>query len=293
MLSRETVGMAVHNGRRAALTSLRMSKHHGAGNDFLVVLDMDDELTLSASLVTALCDRRCGLGADGVLRIGPGVGSDLSMELRNADGGVAEMSGNGIRCVAQAAVDAGVVEAPSFTVATGAGVRTVEYRSVAPGTGWASVDMGLATLGAHEVSLVGQGPARRVDVGNPHLVVLHEDPDALDVGSLGSRISAAVPGGLNVEFVAIGARGELVMRVWERGVGETRACGTGSVAAAAAARAWGLTGSTVSVRNPGGVLEVVLGEGTRGDESSGSAARLAGPTHKVADITLDPMWLSS
>ena len=196
MLSRETVGMAVHNGRRAALTSLRMSKHHGAGNDFLVVLDMDDELSLSASLVTALCDRRCGLGADGVLRVGPGVASDLSMELRNADGGVAEMSGNGIRCVAQAAVDAGVVEAPTFTVATAAGVRTVEYRSVAPGIGWASVDMGLATLGVHEVSLVGQGPARRVERRQPAPGGAPRGPRRARRGIARTRVSPpSVPGG--------------------------------------------------------------------------------------------------
>src|SRR5277367_4842126 len=105
-----------------------LTKHHGAGNDFLVILDPDDRRPLSAAGVRVLCDRHRGIGADGVLRVMNGrAGAVLSMELRNADGGVAEMSGNGIRCLVQAAVDAGLVKPPTFTVSTLAGLRTVDY----------------------------------------------------------------------------------------------------------------------------------------------------------------------
>src|SRR6202046_4227875 len=106
---------------------MRASKHEGAGNDFIVVLDPDDTLRLSVGQVRLLCDRRRGVGADGVIRVGPGrEGAELSMELHNADGGSAEMSGNGIRCLAQAAVDAGLVTPPRFRVATAGGARTVD-----------------------------------------------------------------------------------------------------------------------------------------------------------------------
>ena len=168
------------------------------------------------------------------------------MELNNADGSPAEMSGNGIRCLAQAAVDAGLVTPPRFTVATAAGIRTVDYRpGDRPGEAWASTAMGPARLGPEEPSGAPGHRARRVDVGNPHLVLFGLDgPDEIDVAAVGARLEAETPGGVNVEFIALG-RGpdELRFRVWERGVGETLACGTGSVAAAAAARSWGLVGA--------------------------------------------------
>ena len=277
-MSCETVGMSPQDPR-----SLCFTKHHGAGNDFLVLVDPDDRVRLDAAEVRALCDRRRGIGADGVIRVGRGSnGADLSMDLRNADGGTAEMSGNGIRCLAQAAVDAGLVAPPAFTVETAAGVRTVEYRpGPGPGEAWASVDMGSARLGPEETSELWDGPLRRVDVGNPHLVALGSDPAEVDVASLGPRFEGSVPGGVNVEFIAVGGRrDELVLRVWERGVGETLACGTGSVAAAAAAADWGLVDATVQVHNPGGTLEVVLG-------TPSGPVRLAGPVHKVGDVTLD------
>ena len=107
---------------------MHATKHEGAGNDFLVVLDPDDAVRFSVAQVRLLADRRRGIGADGIIRVGPGRGGcDLSMQLHNADGSEAEMSGNGIRCLAQAAVDAGLVSPPGFTVATAGGRRTVEY----------------------------------------------------------------------------------------------------------------------------------------------------------------------
>jgi diaminopimelate epimerase len=278
---------ACDNGR------VHATKHEGAGNDFLVVVDPDDTLRLSVGQVRLLADRRRGIGADGIIRISPGRdGSDLSMELRNADGGRAEMSGNGIRCLAQAAVDAGLVAPPTFTVATDGGVRTVEF---IPGEarGWAraSVDMGPVTLGPDQPQHFDDRKARTVDVGNPHLVLLGPAVADVHVAELGPMLQSGFEDGVNVEWITAteDAEGELLdLRVWERGVGETLACGTGSVAAAAAARSWGAVRAdgVVRVRNPGGTLEVTLG--AAGHEP----ALLAGPVRKVADIDIHPGMLS-
>ena len=272
---------------------MQATKHEGAGNDFLVVLDPDDAIRFSVAQVRLLADRRRGIGADGIIRVGPGRdGADLSMQLYNADGGEAEMSGNGIRCLAQAAVDGGLASSARFTVATAGGTRTVEYT---PGEkpGWASarVDMGPARLGPDQPQEFDDRRARTVDVGNPHLVLLGPDTAAVDIAELGPKLQAAFDGGINVEWITPGRDEDgavLEFRVWERGAGETLACGTGSVAAAAAARSWGAApeSGTVRVRNPGGVLEVTLGS----DE--GATAYLAGPVRKVADIVIHPGMLS-
>ena len=272
---------------------MQATKHEGAGNDFLVVLDPEGSVSLSVGQVRLLADRHRGVGADGIIRVGPGRdGCDLSMELRNADGGRAEMSGNGIRCLAQAAVDAGLVSPPRFTVATDGGVRTVEYTpGEAPGQAHASVDMGPVRLGPDQPQEFDDRRVRTVDVGNPHLVLLGPDTAAVDVAELGPKLQAAFTGGINVEWITVTADdgGELLdFRVYERGAGETLACGTGSVAAAAAARSWGVVApsGTVRVRNPGGVLEVTLGPGPQ------DPALLAGPVRKVADVVIHPGMLS-
>ena len=269
------------------------SKHEGAGNDFLVVLDRDDSIRLSVAQVRLLADRRRGVGADGIIRVEPGRdGCDLSMHLVNADGSDAEMSGNGIRCLAQAAVDAGWVRPPRFTVATAAGTWTVEY-AVGPADGWASarVDMGPARLGPDQAQEFDDRRARTVDVGNPHLVLLGPDTAGVEVAALGPKLQAAYPGGINVEWITVLTDGDgdyLDFRVWERGAGETLACGTGSVAAAAAARSWHAVDGdgAVRVRNPGGMLEVTLGADER------ATTYLAGPVRRVADIDIHPGMLS-
>jgi diaminopimelate epimerase len=269
------------------------TKHEGAGNDFLVVLDPDDAIRLSVAQVRLLADRHRGIGADGIIRVGPARdGCDLSMQLFNADGGEAEMSGNGIRCLAQAAVDAGLVAPPRFTVATAGGVRTVEYAAGdEPGWATARVDMGPARLGPDQPQEFDDRRARTVDVGNPHLVLLGPDTAGVDVAELGPKLQAAFSGGINVEWITVLRDGEgelLDFRVWERGAGETLACGTGSVAAAAAARSWGAVHAEgpLRVRNPGGTLEVTLGD----DEHA--SAHLAGPVRKVADVDIHPGMLS-
>lgn len=267
---------------------LRLTKHHGAGNDFLVLLDAEDRRLLSAAEARALCHRRLGVGADGVIRGGPGRnGAALTMELRNADGTAAEMSGNGIRCLVQAAVEGGWLAPGTVEVDTASGRRRVEYRpGVDPGTGFGRVAMGAAVLGGElEVGEPGVRAARSVDMGNPHLVLLVDGPpDDATVAAVGSRLERSVPGGANVELVWPIARAELGMRVWERGVGETLACGTGTCAAAVAAAAWGLGERRFLVRNPGGVLEAELTE---------DGVMLGGPAVTVAEVEVDEAVLAS
>jgi diaminopimelate epimerase len=293
---------------------VHLTKHEGAGNDFLVVLDPDDRLRLSGDQIRLLCHRHRGLGADGVIRVGRGGGAggvgadgadgpdgaDLTMQLHNADGGEAEMSGNGIRCLAQAAVDAGWVTPPTFSVATAGGLRTVTFLpGEEPGWARASVDMGAVSVGPAQEEIDGR-TARTADVGNPHLVLVGPGVAGVagaaglarvEIETRGPQLQAAYPDGINVEWIELAhdADGDfLELRVWERGAGETLACGTGSVAAAAVARAVNLVGGSgpVRVHNPGGLLEVTLGRG------ADTPAVLAGPVRKVADIELHPGMLS-
>jgi diaminopimelate epimerase len=278
---------------------LSVSKLHGLGNDFLVVLGQPDGIPITASLARRLCDRHEGIGADGCILgtrlAGPGADDDrargdagatrplLRFDLWNADGSEAEMSGNGIRCLAHAALDAGwVPEDMPFGVMTPAGRRQVTIRREQDGgTAWGRVEMGeVKVLGEAERCNVGHGQLL-VDAGNPHLVILGPDPATVDVGVLGPALERTDPAGLNVEFVALGPGPDAVtMRVWERGVGETRACGTGACAAAAALHHWGRVGSVVTVHQPGGAAAVELyPDGT---------ATLAGPSVHIATCWMRP-----
>jgi diaminopimelate epimerase len=247
---------------------MRLSKHHGLGNDFLVLLDLDGIRPVSGGDAVALCDRRQGIGADGLIRVTAGTGgADVTMRLLNADGSVAEMSGNGIRCLAQAVFQAGLATPPQLRVATDAGLRTVTVLSRSAGnTHRMSVEMGQAKVGEEQPEWVEGEVLRavRVDVGNPH-VVLQWGGDALpaldELVEIGARIDSAMPGGANVEVIQPGTTpGEIDMVVYERGVGPTAACGTGACAVAAAAHSWELAGERATVHMPGGPVEVTLGD---------------------------------
>ncbi len=244
---------------------MRLSKHHGLGNDFLVLLDAAGTAGVTPALARALCHRRRGIGADGLLWATAGTGgTDVTMQLRNADGSGAEMSGNGIACLAQAVVLAGWAPLERVVVGTDAGIRVV---AGGPGPGPRShrmrVDMGAAVIGAPRPDCV-DGDIRaalEVHMGNPHLVLLGAGPGAgADLAERGRMIDERAPGGINVEVVTAGpGPGELAMAVYERGVGITAACGTGACAAASAASAWGLTGPAVTVHSAGGSSSVTLG----------------------------------
>jgi diaminopimelate epimerase len=261
-----------------------LAKYHGIGNDFLVLLDPGTVVTVDAGVARRLCDRHRGIGADGIIRGRPapaGSGALLGFELWNADGSRAEMSGNGMRCLAHAALDAGMVPAGEpFGVLTPAGRKEVTIRPTGPGVVWAGVAMGAAVVdGGGEQCNVGHGQLL-VDMGNPHLVVAGPDPAAVEVGTLGPELEAGAPAGRNVEFVTLGpGPDEVTMRVWERGVGETQACGTGSCAAAVAFHHWGRVGTHVTVHQPGGAVSVEIGPGNE--------VTLSGTSERIAAIALE------
>jgi diaminopimelate epimerase len=250
---------------------VQFSKGHGTQNDFVVLPDPDGALDLTPERVAALCDRRRGLGADGVLRVvrwaalgdgpEPEPGVEWFMDYRNADGSLAEMCGNGVRVYARYLAHRGWLTGGELPLGTRGGVRTVRI----DGDG-VSVDMGAAAVGeTSTASIDGDAfPGIAVDVGNPHLACVTEaDVDHLDLTRPPGHDPALFPHGVNVEFVTPVVDGEVAMRVHERGVGETRSCGTGTVAAVVAAlRHAGRETGTVGVATRGGRLRVTVTDST-------------------------------
>jgi diaminopimelate epimerase len=236
------------------MPSLTLIKLHGLGNDFLVLIDLDGRHPVDGATARALCHRSRGVGADGLIRSVVQADGTATMELYNSDGSRAEMSGNGISCLAYALVDSGAVPGPDVHVITDAGPRTVHLDGDR-----ATVAMGEALVKPGDDGLL-------VDVGNPHLVLRDTGQDLLALG-------AAHPD-VNVELVAA-IDGGVAMRVHERGAGITAACGTGAVAAAAAANLWGMAGERMVVRQPGGDAEVDL---------SGAEATLTVPVVLIARV---------
>ena len=278
-------------------------KGHGTRNDFVVLPDLDGSVhgDLDRAVVVALCDRRGGLGADGVLRVMRGDldgGADWFMDYRNANGSVSEMCGNGVRVFARYLVDAGLVDptalAGPLPIDTRDGVKQVTFCD----DGEISVDMGRPTLGGPvRIGVEGREyDAWAVDMGNPHAVAFVDSLE--EVGSLTEQPSFAAadfPHGVNIEFVVRRGPDDVAMRVHERGVGETWSCGTGAcaVAVAAASRPEGSGAgagdasegagaapplpATYSVQVPGGTLTVTWG--------TDKHVHLKGPAVLVAEGT--------
>jgi len=265
-------------------------KGHGTENDFVLLPDLDASLDLTPARVRVLCDRRAGLGADGVLRVVrakaiEGRPSDVDedtwfMDYRNADGSIAEMCGNGVRVFARYLLDAGLVTGHEFPVGSRAGVRDV----VVGADGDVAVDMGPARVTGESAATLGGRtlPGITVDVGNPHLVCAVSRLDDLDLTQQPGYDAAVFPDGVNVEFVVVDAPDRIRMRVHERGVGETRSCGTGTVAAVTGVlhRRGARTGAA-SVEIPGGRVRVDIRENT---------SVLTGPAAFVARGELDRAW---
>ncbi|HUY96674.1 MAG TPA: diaminopimelate epimerase [Verrucomicrobiae bacterium] len=270
------------------VTSLRLTKLHGCGNDFLVLIDRARHRPLDRRWARALCDRHEGVGADGVLTaLAPTQGGDVRLVIQNADGTRARMSGNGVRCLAAALVESGLAEPGEVVVETDAGARRVRVDPTAASEWTTSVEMGKVRLGSECLTTRSRWRSRTAVLGNRHLVVLVDSLDTVDIDAIGPQL-AREAGDVNIEWVAADAAGDgIEILVWERGVGVTRACGTGSCAAAAAARGWGMAGDDVRVRNPGGTLRVEL----RGPGPERIDARLTGPVQLVAHIEVDPRRL--
>jgi diaminopimelate epimerase len=264
-------------------------KGHGTENDFVLLPDLDASLDLTDERVRALCDRHRGLGADGVLRVVPAESTsdaDWFMDYRNADGSVAEMCGNGVRVFARYLVEAGLAQPGEFAVGTRSGDRVVTVAADDPGT--VTVRMGRASVtGRSNATLAGRiFPGVAVDVGNPHLACLFDPATVnvadLDLGTAPGHDTTVFPHGVNVEFVNEVAPATLRMRVHERGVGETRSCGTGTVAVVAAALH--LAGEQAGERTvlvPGGRVVVTVDE---------HDSTLTGPAVLVARGELSADW---
>jgi diaminopimelate epimerase len=281
---------------------LAFAKYHGTGNDFVMVLDLEDERPLSPAEIAAICDRRRGVGADGVIRVVRAQGGPrLFMDYANADGSVAEMCGNGIRCVAALALDRGLVEERSFDVATRAGVKHLEVHAAGDG-GETSVTVGMGAANFTKAAIPMRGPAwetfvgqpleiapdlvltaSAVSMGNPHLVLfVEEDPERYHIEHLGPALEHHewFPERVNVEFARVQDEATIDARVWERGVGETLSCGTGACAVVVAAHEAGLVPSRATVRFRGGSLTV-----ERRDDAE---VLLGGPVAHVFDGVVDP-----
>ncbi len=265
-----------------------LTKHHGLGNDFLIALDPGRRP--DGSDARRWCDRHTGIGADGLILAfgedGPDgePGRRWRMVLWNADGGRAELSGNGIRCLGQAiaehlALDRSIDQ--DLVVATDAGTRAVTVQAGgSPAGDVVRVGMGKAVEGpavSERWSDAGVEVVTQwgVDIGNPHLVAVVESLGSADMSIIGPIVEADHPGGLNVHLVEVIDRGRLELATWERGAGVTRACGSGACAAAWAANRAGLVEATVAVAMPGGTALIEL---------SDDDIFLSGPTVRVAEI---------
>lgn len=250
---------------------------HGTHNDFLILFDPDDQLTISAEQVAAMCNRSTGIGADGMIRIIKNDGNWF-MDYRNADGSIAEMCGNGIRVMARYLVTKGHQREGIFAIDTRAGIKHLRV----PADDDISVNMGKVYDEMEQVSASVNGVTYsgfNINVGNPHAVVFTDDLSTL--GSLETAPSVtpagSYPEGVNVEFVEITAANEAKMRVHERGSGETQSCGTGTCAVALAAtmKSGQQLPSRWVIYPPGGRLIV--------DIDGHSNATLTGPAELIKD----------
>lgn len=257
---------------------MHFTKMQGCGNDYIYVDCFSNPLPRDPSgLSRAISDRHFGVGADGLILICPSDKADARMRMFNADGTEAEMCGNGIRCVAKYVYDHGLVRKPKLTVDTGRGVLTLELEAANGVVRQVRVDMGEPILDADRIptTLPGNPPINvpievsartfrgtAVSVGNPHFVIFVDEISDEDVLGLGPKIEQhpAFPGKTNVEFVKINKPSELTMRVWERGSGETMACGTGACAVAVASVLNGKTQRNVTAHLRGGDLNLYWSE---------------------------------
>ncbi|MFL6162305.1 MAG: diaminopimelate epimerase [Jatrophihabitantaceae bacterium] len=280
-------------GRKAAGRSgLSVIKGHGTENDFLIIPDLEGVLSLSPALVRALCDRHAGIGADGVLRLmrtklatEPDVRSqadeaEFFMDYRNADGSIVEMCGNGVRVVGRFLQQAGLA-GDVINLATRGGIKVISFDGDD-----VTVAMGTATVRPEHPTVNGRYAGLALDLPNPHVVVelaSEQELAELDL-TVPPVVDPALPDGQNVEFFVRGGPNQVRMRVHERGVGETRSCGTGICAVAVAATGDLVGAAPVQVQVPGGRCTV-------GWAADGSIT-LSGPAVLVGEVAIGESWLN-
>ena len=254
--------------------AIRFTKMHGLGNDYVYVNLLEEKVKDPAALAVAVSDRHFGIGADGLILIGPSDAGDVRMRMFNADGSEAEMCGNGVRCVAKYARDHDLAVNDEVRVQTKAGLKTIQVESENGTVTRARVDMGVPVLERAKIPMTGAPNETCIDerlevgnqcffatcvsMGNPHCVIFVTDLAGVVIELLGPMIEhhEAFPERTNVHFAQVINKGEVRMRTWERGSGITLACGTGASAVAAAGYLTRQTGSRVLVRLPGGDLEL-------------------------------------
>jgi diaminopimelate epimerase len=257
---------------------MKFWKMHGLGNDFIVIDNRSLRISdaEAVELARKLCERRFSVGADGLLLVSNSAVADVKMRIFNADGSEAEMCGNGIRCFAKYCYENNIAKNSELTVDTLAGIKrtwlTVEDNTVTS----VMVDMDVPTLERSRIPMLGSGTCINEDlqvdgeqykitclsVGNPHCVIFVDKVDDFPVEHVGPKIEnhSLFPKKMNIEFAQVLSRSELKVRVWERGCGETLACGTGACAAVAAGNLLQKTGNKVRVHLLGGDLEVEYAE---------------------------------
>lgn len=236
-------------------------KMHGLGNDYVVADNRSGAIADAQHFAKRVCDRRRSVGADGVLLVERSDTCDAKMRIINADGSEAEMCGNGIRCFAKYCYENKIVANKRMRIETLAGERIAEAVMQNGRVTAARIDMGVPKIGFVRGMIDVEGTefeCSGISVGNPHCVLFVKDVAGFPVADVGPQIenNPLFPQRTNAEFVQVLGRSELRMRVWERGVGETLACGTGACAAVVAANALGLVGGEVTVHLPGGDLRV-------------------------------------
>jgi diaminopimelate epimerase len=274
---------------------MEFAKYQGIGNDFVMIADPADRVRLDRDVVKRLCDRRFGVGGDGVIRVLPGrEGGELFMDYFNSDGSIGEMCGNGIRCLAIFARERGMTTESEIKVETRAGLKVVHVEGDR-----VRVDMGAPEFDASRIPVKTEGDplhatidlgdvtfeAATLGIGNPHAVIFTDAPEDIPLEQIGPRIEThpMFPDMANVEFAHVESPDEVRMRVWERGSGQTLACGTGACAVAVASRVLAGMNETVTVRMPGGDLEVEWS----GSVDDPSPIYMTGPAEKSFDGTLD------
>ena len=258
---------------------MKFVKMHGAGNDYVYVDGFQESINDPASLAIEVSNRNFAIGSDGLILILPSTLADVRMRMFNSDGSEAEMCGNGVRCVAKYAYDHGLVRKETLTVETGAGVLTLQlYPNASGRVDKVRVNMGRPRLTRGEIPLTGDPAAQVVNVpltildrtfaitcvsmGNPHCVIFVDDVENFPVEKYGSLIEQhpLFPRRTNVEFVEVRSRSEVRQRTWERGAGETLACGTGASAVLVAGVLAGCTGRKIRNFLAGGELELEWSE---------------------------------
>lgn len=252
---------------------MKFTKMHGLGNDYVYVDTFEQSVPDPAAMAIAVSRPHFGVGADGLVLIGPSTEADYAMRMFNADGSEGEMCGNAVRCIGKYVHDRGLTAKTRVTLATRGGIKTLELRLQGGSVEQVTVDLGEPALspaslpvtlaGAqvlnHPLSIDGQTHhITCVSMGNPHAVIFVDDPRAVDVHGIGRQIEhhPLFPKRTNVEFVRVRRRDLLEMRVWERGSGETLACGTGAAASLVAAVLNGLADRSAVVQLTGGELHV-------------------------------------